>query len=259
MESEIASYLRRYEGSLESLYTWTFDPAIPAERFGIVVEGNSWLERTKDLRRKLFDRVQQADSQEELVAIAEYFIQVWGGIGRFGRAKDVVNKFALLVNTTEYPADFPMKFDSISSWSKWAALVCPAWACIYDARVAYSLNAINLMYGSKHKIFIAPPGRNSRITLLDATTLLVASKLTSLADSSPKSIRKAYFVPKSETYIHYLRLMKKGSVLLFDDPSRFHEVEMLLFAIADTDIYSDLVGFVAKQNERVRGAESTEF
>ena len=100
-------------------------------------------------------------------------------------------------------ADFGFK--KISSWSKWLSVVCPKWACIYDTRIAYSLNAINYISGAEHKIFPIPEGRNTQINILDVATLLLSRKLYAADSIEPKAVKKRHFVSESAVFriVHY--------------------------------------------------------
>ncbi len=241
MDSHIAKYLEGHKDKLAELYSWDFDTKVPLEKFGILVKGDSWFEKTNNLKLALRKRIEEKNQeQKELERIATYFIKEWGGIRRFSKPEEVVEMFGNITGTDVCPKDFKPTFKSISSWSKWASLVCPKWACIYDARVAYSINAINYLSGGTHKIFPIPEGRNTRLNLLDVSTLILSAKINETDKSDPKSIRKSYFVKDSAAYIEYLSLVRGVSQRLWNDHEHIHEVEMLLFALADTAVYESV-------------------
>jgi len=242
MRKLVTSYIKSKMEKIADLHTWDFKVSIPEERLNITIGGTSWLEKTLSLKEQLrtyLNKNTDADSHEK---VAKYFITEWGGIKRFSRSKEVVSDFSHWRKTSERPepSSFKPKFTSVSSWSKWASLVCPDWACIYDSRVAYSINAINYLGGGEHKIFPSPDGRNSRIGLLDVSTLLLAMKLKQDDSSNPKNVKAAYFVKEKDAYFEYLKLVGLVSEALWNDSARIHEVEMLLFALADKDVYEDL-------------------
>ena len=90
-----------------------------------------------------------------------------------------------------------------------------------------------------------PEGRNSRLKMLDISTLLLSERLghwepQTPGASDPKTIRKNHFIPEPNTYAAYLSLVSKVSEDLWGDSNHIHEVEMLLFSLADAGIYSDV-------------------
>ena len=137
----------------------------------------------------------------------------------------------------------PYYFNSISSWSKYLSIIAPGWACIYDARVAYTLNVINYISGSKYQILPVPSGRNSKINLLDIETLLISAKFQDLYLNSPKEIKRKFFIGEGETYRFYINLMHDLHNELWEPGDPVQYTEMLLFAIADNYAYTDLLKF----------------
>ena len=167
---------------------------------------------------------------------------------RFRTLEKIVSRFNP-VSFSEALCKADFGFKRISSWSKWLSVVCPKWACIYDTRVAYSLNAINYISGAKHKIFPMPEGRNTQINILDVTTLLLSRKL-SVADSlEPKAIRKSHFVSESAAYETYTKVIHDVHSLLWGSSAPCQFSEMLLFSLADTHIYEDLFGVVSRTGD----------
>lgn len=247
MHKEIAAFLEPHKGKLDELYQWEFVQEIPRARFEISVSGDSWLEKTRDLKAQLISEIQNSKSDDELVELAEYFIKDWGGIKRFSKSAETVAQFKSITGSETAPNNFAAPYKSISSWSKWVSLICPGWACIYDARVAYSLNAINYLSGGSHKIFPMPEGRNTKLRMLDVTTLLVASKIQPRESTNPKALRKKYFIPESDAYREYLRVIKLASEVLWGRKGDIHNVEMLLFSIADSFAYESLFSAMARE------------
>jgi hypothetical protein len=240
---DVAGYLKDKRDHLDDLYQWQFVARIPEERFGINISGKNAWQRTLSLREELRGFLGEKKDQKSREGVAQYLIRDWGGIRRFTKYKEVVIQFENLAGTQDIPSQTPLEFDGVSSWSKWASLVCPAWACIYDARVAYSLNAINFLSGGNHKIFPSPEGRNSRLKLLDAATLLLARRLSWAAGAGLNKAleRDDHVIPKSAAYREYLKLVRAVSSKLWNDTQHIQTVEMLLFAIADCGLYDDLI------------------
>lgn len=244
----VAAYLKSKKDKLDDLYQWEFDARIPKERFGISVSGENARQRTLSLRQGLREFLALNRDLKSGERVAQYLIRDWGGIRRFTKYKEVVIQFEGLAGTLDIPSNTPFDFEGVSSWSKWASLVCPAWACIYDARVVYSLNAINFLSGGSHKIFPSPQGRNSRLQSLDAATLLLARRLSRKASSgADRALGKNYHVTsKNHAYLEYLELVRAVSCKIWNDTKHIQIVEMLLFAMADGDIYNDLISYLAE-------------
>lgn len=250
MDKLVADYLRLWKDALPALYDWSFDHERAASEFGLSFEGATPFDRTLELKSGLRQLVKETDCHAEHGRVATYFIKVWGGITRFSKIDETLSIFAHVKGSAAPPTVFNPPFQMISSWSKWASIVCPDWACIYDARVAYSLNAINYLGGADYPIFPMPEGRNSRLKMLDISTLLLSKRLQRLAPSvlgasDPKAIRKNHFIPDRNTYAAYLSLVSNVSQDLWGDFNHIHEVEMLLFSLADADIYVDVFSSLA--------------
>lgn len=238
MHELISAYIADKKDSLDALYQWKFDEALPKAKFGIVPVGENWFQKTLSLKQQLQAYIHH--HPEARSAVANYFIRDWGGIQTFKRADAVVSQFATVEAGGRCPDGFSPKLEGISSWSKWLSLVCPQWACIYDARVAYSLNGINYLHGGKHPIFPMPQGRNGRLVMIDVPTLIVGQALSASHSSQPAAIRKTLFVDARSAYLVYLQTLTQVSQQLWGDTDHIHEVEMLLFVLADGQIYQDV-------------------
>jgi hypothetical protein len=91
-----------------------------------------------------------------------------------------------------------------------------------------------------------PDGRNSRLKMLDINTLLLGKRLKRGDNNDPRSLRKKHFVPAENAYIQYLSIVRGVSQALWGDEKHIHEVEMLLFALADGDIYEQVFDRLAE-------------
>ncbi|HET6410269.1 MAG TPA: hypothetical protein VFG14_20430 [Chthoniobacteraceae bacterium] len=101
---------------------------------GQTFTSSNWMERNSELRAYLSDAWRSADrnQREEFVS---WYIKKWGGIKRLG-VQHVVAYAA-------GPASIDMTdFTRIASWSKALAMMDPHQFAIYDARVAFALNAV---------------------------------------------------------------------------------------------------------------------
>ncbi len=242
MDRYIAGLVETMRDDLASHYRWPFDENVPRERFGIVVQGSNWLEKTLSLKAQLSARViEHRGDRSELRRIANYFIQEWGGIKRFDRAADVIDEFHDIIDSEAMPSsDYKFAFDGISSWSKWLTLACPIWACIYDARVAYTLNVLNFINGGAARIFPSPEGRNSKLKMFDIASLLLADKVVTGDHPDPESLREKYFVSRKDAYREYLCIIRNVSEHVWKDRRHLPHVEMMLFALSDNVVYRNL-------------------
>jgi len=246
MKDIVADYLRNYKGMLPDLYNWALDEKILLDRFGIdVSKSSSTLDKNVLLKKELTRIVQDNGTKENKIKIANYIIKDWGGIRRFGRGEEIVTSFEEVEFTETMPGHH-YYFKGISSWSKYLGIIAPRWACIYDARVAYSLNVINYISGSRHPIFPGPSGRNSKITLLDIETLLIAAKIQELDTYSPREIKRKQYINEDEVYRTYINLIHELHGELWEPTDPIQYTEMLLFAIADNYVYKDLLKFCIK-------------
>jgi len=246
MKEIVVEYLKKHTRSLSVLYNWAPDEKILLDRFGIdVSKCGTALEQNVLLKNELAKNIQLNRSKENKVNVANYIIKDWGGIRRFGRGEEVVTRFSDIEFSGSLP-DVKFDFQVISSWSKYLSIIAPDWACIYDARVAYSLNVINYISGSKHKIFPVPSGRNSRINLFDIESLLLIAKVQEIDDGSPKEIKKKHFIGEDKVYKQYIKLIREVHEDLWESTDPVQYTEMLLFAIADTFAYNDLLKFCIK-------------
>jgi hypothetical protein len=238
MHNEIATYLSPYRDRLDELYGWRFDEDIPHKAFGFTFSGKTPFQKDTELKRQMSEAAKRA-SEAVKEQLANYFIKDWGGIVSFSNAKAIIERFNS-VSFSAVPARADFSFKGISSWSKWLSIVCPEWACIYDARVAYSLNAINYISGATQRIFPMPEGRNTKLNILDITTLLLRKRLSAADSSNPKTIKTSHFVPEAAAYEKYTELIHTVHSLLWGSSAPLYYSEMLLFSLADTYIYRDV-------------------
>ena len=84
-------------------------------------------------------------------------------------------------------------------------------------------------------------GRNTRLNLLDISTLLLCERIKYEESIEPKIIQKKYFIPKAEVYTTYLNLLNDISISLWGDSEHIFEVEILLFSLSDKQIYKDVI------------------
>lgn len=129
MESAVADYLRDKKDLLPSLYNWSFDDARATELFGISFAGQDWFQKTLELKEGLRSRVRSTACATVHGDVATYFIKEWGGITRFSKVSETLELFAQYQGQKLPLLDFQPSMKLISSWSKWASIVCSEWAC----------------------------------------------------------------------------------------------------------------------------------
>lgn len=162
-------------------------------------------------RRKLngdWKRASRSKIFADKFDIADTYIRKWGGL--------VANKDATIRNYASTP-DIQLinrGAKGIASWSKLLSVRNPRRYPIYDARVAFSLNALQAMtIGSIDHWFHVP---STRITWIDSHLAALQALCSSHA-----------IVPDAEAYKFYLDWYDEMGV-----NHRIQRVEMLLFAVA---------------------------
>lgn len=241
MNLEIAQYLVPFKDDLQKHYSWPFDVNIPKSKFGFNFTGKNMFANTLQLKSQLQNAAIRARDNEELKLLADYFIKEWGGHKNNFDILNLIETHKKISFSRDVPSNFDFEFKNISEWSKWLCIVCPAWAVIYDARVIYSINAINYLTGSKYKIFPMPEIRNQKINFLDISTLILNDRLSSTDSADPRFATDYHFVDKKIAYVQYADLIKKVGSQLYGKRSAGHiDAEMLLFSLADRQIFEDV-------------------
>ncbi len=161
-------------------------------------------------------------------SIYYWIIKKWGRIKAFKETSQNTSKIKNFLNhckknntlTKEY-------FSTISSLSKVSSFDDPSQFFIYDSRVIYSINWLNLIYGEHKKVwFPQPNGQNGEINSYNIDTIRL------LSDSCVN------IVSHKTAYCDYCRfILEKSKKLGYCNP---WDLEMLLFVIADVEIISDI-------------------
>lgn len=179
--------------------------------------------------------------------ICYWIIKDWGGIN--------LNKEIVKPLVDQFIAKKDWEFDKIASISKVASFMFPEEFIIYDSRVAYSLNWIILKTDAGNKYFPIPEGRNSKMASFDMNTLIHIKHANNFYTNDhqellgknkfiSKRLQNIYF-DKKEAYKRLNRLIKEISQKLWDGDlektQKLYYTEMLLFSIADNEIFQDIV------------------
>lgn len=199
---------------------------------------------------------------DDLAELARFVIEDWGNVK--GNDAVTIREYAERFTGIAAPFDqigsaadlqaqvAPRKlrglfrFGGISSWSKWLNFVWNDWALIYDARIAFALDAIHFMREVDAPVLPVPMGRNGLLAHFDAQSTAAFAWLARYAGERPSREQMAAWMtqalaPEKDAYLYYLAVMGEAHRLLW--PA--HEVrpvvhtEMLLFLLSTEDIAED--------------------
>ncbi|WP_291123613.1 hypothetical protein [Flavobacterium sp. UBA6046] len=166
-----------------------------------------------------------------------WIINKWGGIGSFKDSelnKQRISKFESGLKKRKLSKDL---FSVISSLSKIASFMNSEEYFVYDSRVIYSLNWLILKNNIPNaKFFPMPESRSKILTLFDLNTIINLFYMENITNDEYTS--KLFFDTKN-AYFLYCDLIKELSKELFPDLKPYY-LEMLLFVIADNQIFDDL-------------------
>lgn len=251
---KIVHFLEKYKNDLPKLYNWNarIEKLVELETLTeLQIEAlNSLSPYQKEIQLK---KIVGQKLNESLQSNSELFdklclwvIKDWGGITT---AKDI--------DTIVLIKDFLRKdkpnFKRIASSSKVGAYLYPNKNVIYDSRVAYSLNWIILSENASQKYFPIPEGRNSKMSAFDLNVLIRLKNISNYHITDVKHldhrlfIKKAddkIYIDKKEAYFQLNHLIKEINQRLWkgdkEKEENLYYTEMLLFSIADREIFMDI-------------------
>lgn len=251
---KIVNYLEKYKNDLPKLYNWNARIERLKELETLtekqITELNSLSSYQKELALKKIVGQKLNDSlksnSELFDKLCLWIIKDWGGITT---AKDI--------DTLILIKDFLIKdkpnFNRIASSSKVGAYLYPNRNVIYDSRVAYSLNWIILSENAGEKYFPIPEGRNSKMSAFDLNVLIRLKNISHYQITDIKHldhrlfIKKAddkIYIDKKDAYFQLNNLIKQVNQRLWkgdkEKEENLHFTEMLLFSIADREIFIDI-------------------
>lgn len=129
-------------------------------------------------------------------------------------------------------------FSTISSLSKISSFFDPENFVIYDSRVIYTLNWLILtcenQNGFKEKYFPMPSGRNKIIADFDMNTIVNISHISEYVENMK------LYVTQQNAYFEFCDFIKTNTKLIYGEDSKPYELEMLLFTLADKEIFNEL-------------------
>lgn len=203
------------------------------------VGGNSNYEKNVALKKLISKKLEQEDLNVR--AVSKWIIQKWGGITRLSKN---IEAYIDCAKEKRYPTTL----DGVASYSKLFAMFYYKEFAIYDARVAVSLNIIQLL-SKEHNVLYFPflSGRN-KITGHDYKDGRGFSRLKefSRGQIADTSLQQWHFVPSKEVYRTYNKLLTEVAVKV---SSPLHDIEMLLFSKAE-----DLVHQI-RGDQRFKGVD----
>ncbi|MET3456338.1 hypothetical protein [Pseudomonas kilonensis] len=156
LENTLLSYATQHLPSLPQIYTWKFDTALVRHSFEWEIGGSNWYEKTHALKRHASQK--WGSSPEKRMALADYAVRVWGGVKR--NAPATMQGYVQTVSQGQVPSNHK----GIASWSKVAAFSNPNEHAIFDARVSFSLNVLQLIHGDEQRMWFPHlAGRNTQL------------------------------------------------------------------------------------------------
>ena len=167
-----------------------------------------------------------------------WIVNNWGGIRGFKpneRNVEKVRRFKKQLEKRKLSLDC---FSTISSLSKISSFIDPENFVIYDSRVIYTLNWLILtcenQNGFKKKYFPMPSGRNKIIANFDMNTIVNISHISEYVENTE------LYVSQQNAYFQFCDFIKTNTELIYGENSKPYELEMLLFTLADKEIFEEL-------------------
>jgi hypothetical protein len=202
--------------SLSKNYQWPKKGSFPLlNRISMIkIEGKSNYEKNIGLK----ENSQNIWRDGVKLDIANWAISDWGGIR--GNRPKTIQSYVDAINDGNHPNGI----SGVASYSKILSFMDPKKYAIYDARVAISLNAIQMLCGEKSGlIFCYLPGRNTALT-----------RFRNLDATKPKELVKIGWekIPRKDCYLTYIRYML-GIKSLYQNVN-LYELEMALFADSES-------------------------
>lgn len=254
--SKVVDYLTPYKEQLETLYKWDTpsDRQVESlESMGVIsgkqarylYSAENAFARNVILKEILNKVLENEKAKDKRLNIYSWIIREWGGIygGNVENYYSKIDKFL-----SDYSEIKSIEFDNIASVSKVLSFSETKEYIIYDSRVAYALNWVLLKTNASDKYFPMPEGRNSKLRAYDLATLIRLKNVTYSAHKKDNgkviaNMDKAVFIEKPKAYTEMCDFIKRVNALLWNDERKEfpYYTEMLLFSIADTLIFDDIL------------------
>lgn len=216
LEEVVAQLSKKYIDSENDWYSWR---EIKEDRLpeGIVLPTGNQYKKNIALKKKLSSQLKRAKTRDEKLTLFKYYISTWGGI--HGNSAETMNLYC-----QSTPSELiEMGSKGIASWSKALCITDPDKYAIYDARVAASLNSIQIIRNIENKV-LYPVLTSRNVTVSKGIKLIT------------KIARKHNWKYASECrfYRDYLKLLESVSRVSNGSCNvSICTIEMLLFAKAE--------------------------
>lgn len=249
---KIVEYLKKYKEDLPKLYTWRakieklVDLGVIEDYELTELNNLNSFNREIILKDRVNIKIHEAykNDIETFNKLCLWIIKDWGGILT---AKD--NDTIELITT--FLSSEKASYKRIASASKVGAYMYPEEYIIYDSRVAYSLNWIILSENAGDIYFPIPSGRNSKMTSFDMNVLIRMKYIENYVPENIcdmdkrqyiKSRDKSLYIPDGDSYSELNHLIKEINSKLWEGEkaTKLFYTEMLLFSIADREIFKDI-------------------
>jgi hypothetical protein len=178
----------------------------------------------------------QSNSEQNFIDF--WIINVWGGIRGLKlneRNIDKIMRYKKQIEKGRLSLDC---FSTISSLSKISSFLQPEKFVIYDSRVIYTLNWLILTCENQNelneKYYPMPSGRNKIIADFVMNTIINVSHLSEYTE------KVELFVSQQQVYFDFCDFIQKATIEIYGTNAKPYELEMLLFTLADKEIFTDL-------------------
>ncbi|MFA9194224.1 hypothetical protein AAGV33_07375 [Flavobacterium sp. FBOR7N2.3] len=249
---KIVKYLEKFKDNLGNLYTWKVHieklvelTVLKSEEIDSINKLNPY-EKEIILKNKVNLKLHEfhKHDKDNFEKLCLWIIKDWGGI-LTAKDSNSINLISEFLNS-ENPS-----YKRIASSSKVGAYMYPEKYIIYDSRVAYSLNWIILSQNAGNVYFPIPDGRNSKMSAFDMNVIIRMNNITRYVPTDLKELTKrkyinerdkSLYIPEKEAYMELNKLIKKINNQLWESDKfdKLFYTEMLLFSIADREIFKDI-------------------
>ncbi|MEY5049696.1 MAG: hypothetical protein RLZZ175_3055 [Bacteroidota bacterium] len=238
-EEKVVNALIEYLKPLTNEYNWLNNNLINSIQLLIPELEKSINDYTiKHEISKFLKIYKSSENEEQFIKVANWIVSEWGGISN-SKEENTTQLLKKIFSNIDKPLK-SLSFTRIASTSKIYAFFNPLDYAIYDSRVAISINWILLKNGFIDNFFPIPEGRNPKLAKVDINVLIYLKSIKSGIKED------TLYLPKKETYIKYINVLKEVNKRLFEnEKENIILTEMLLFSIADKDIYQDIVNSVS--------------
>lgn len=211
----VAAFIAREESALATSYKWPLREHVLRQHLAITVAGANSFQKNLDLKQKM--AVLWAANPSHQHAIADYYVRVWGGVR--GNKPGTLPAYVATIASRGTP-----DFHGIASWSKIATAADATSAAIFDARVALSLNALQVLaLGENQKGVLFPKLESQNKVIKRVGPQLIAAGKARGWEVLPKD--KLFFSA-------YIELLKRATQSL-NGSLPLARGEMVLFAMAE--------------------------